>query len=65
MPGGVLCGPERLVDGDAKPLVLLWLSRAVVLMIGATAGGAGETDTWASKFVLESCGGRTNRSLGS
>ena len=40
-----MCGPERLVDGDARPRVLLWLSRGVVLVIGATAGGAGERDT--------------------
>ena len=33
---------EWLVDGDAMPRELLWLSRAVVLVIGATAGGAGE-----------------------
>ena len=37
-----MCGPERLVDGDAKPRELLWMSRAVVLVIGAVAGGAGE-----------------------
>ena len=36
--GGRMCGPERLVDGYAKLRELLWLSRAVVLVIGATAG---------------------------
>ena len=56
---------EWLVDGDAMPRELLWLSRAVVLVIGATAGGAGERDTWASQYVLENCRGRTYRSLGS
>ena len=62
----MLCGPERLVDSDAKPRELSsWLSRAVVLVIGATVGGARERDTWASQFVLESCRGRTYRSLGS
>ena len=47
--GGRLCGPEWLVDNDAKPRELLWLSREVVLVIGATAGGAAERDTWASQ----------------
>ena len=47
-----MCGPERLVGGDAKPPELLWLSHAVVWVIGATAGGAGERDTWASQSVL-------------
>ena len=37
-----MCGPERLLDGDAKPQELLWLSRAVVLVIGTTAGVPGK-----------------------
>ena len=37
-----MCGPERLVEGDAKEWGLLWLSRAVVLVIGATAGVPGK-----------------------
>ena len=41
-----MCGPERLVDGDEKLRELLWLSCAVVLVIGTTAGGAGERHTW-------------------
>ena len=40
--GGRMCGPEWLVDGDAKPRELIWLSRAGVLVIGATAGAPGK-----------------------
>ena len=60
--------PQRLVDGDAKPRELSWLSHAVVVVISYWRHRwwrRGKRNTWASQFVLESCRGQTYRSLGS